>query len=140
MLSRLTVKASSRLTVKASPLRLRLDGRGHTLSTSASREGAGVGGSYVSWLKQGLLQPTILVALGSAGTFAVTWYAELLGLPAQVKQLEKNIDKLEKNIDIKIDALSSKIDSRFDSLNDFKTQLLIRVDKSENRAERRWFG
>ena len=88
MLSRLTVKASSRLTVKASPLRLRLDGRGHTLSTSASREGAGVGGSYVSWLKQGLLQPTILVALGSAGTFAVTWYAELLGLPAQVKQLE----------------------------------------------------
>ena len=140
MLSRLTVKASSRLTVKASPLRLRLDGRGHTLSTSASREGAGVGGSYVSWLKQGLLQPTILVALGSAGTFAVTWYAELFGLPAQVKQLEKNIDKLEKNIDITIDALSSKIDSRFDSLNDFKTQLLIRVDKSENRAERRWLG
>ena len=140
MLSRLTVKASSRLTVKASPLRLRLDGRGHTLSTSASREGAGVGGSYVSWLKQWLLQPTSLGALGSAGTFAVTWYAELSGLPAQVKQLEKNIDKLEKNIDIKIDALSSKIDSRFDSLNDFKTQLLIRVDKSENRAERRWFG
>jgi hypothetical protein len=116
------------------------------LSSSASREGADVGGSYESWRKQ-WLQPAILLSLGTAAVVAGAWYVEILGLPAQVKQVERNIERLEKHIDIKIDALSAstnaKIDalsSKFDSLNDFKIQLLIRMDKSETRSEKRWFG
>lgn len=139
-------------------------GRMLNLSSSAFREGADVGGSYESWRKQ-WLQPASLLSLGAAGVVAGAWYVEILGLPAQVKHIEKTIERLEKNIDIKIDALSTstnakidatnakidalsastnaKIDalsSKFDSLNDFKIQLLIRMDKSETRAEKRWFG
>ena len=131
-------------------------GRVLNLSSSASLEGADVGGSYESWRKP-WLQPAIIVSLGTAALVAVAWYVEILGLPAQVKQLEKNIDiklnalsastnaKIE-STNAKIDALSAstnaKIDalsSKFDSLNDFKIQLLIRMDKSETRAEKRWF-
>jgi outer membrane murein-binding lipoprotein Lpp len=139
-------------------------GRMLNLSSSASREGADFGGSYESWRKQ-WLQPAILLSLGTAAVVAGAWYVEILGLPAQVKQVERNIERLEKHIDIKIDALSTstnakidatnakidalsastnaKIDalsSKFDSLNDFKIQLLIRMDKSETRSEKRWFG
>jgi len=35
----------------------------------------------------------------------------------------------------KIDALGSKIDSKFDALSDLKSQLLIRMDKSEMRVD-----
>ncbi|KAG8463845.1 hypothetical protein KFE25_000013 [Diacronema lutheri] len=104
-----------------------------------------------SWLPN---LPMPIAATGVAATGLLSYiYMELRTYEKQIKGLDtkietqikgldmkmetqiKGLDQKINHLDMKIDMLSETLSSKFDALNDFKTQLLIRMEKSEDRVD-----
>ncbi|KAG8463847.1 hypothetical protein KFE25_000015 [Diacronema lutheri] len=60
---------------------------------------------------------------------------QIKGLDQKINHLDQKMEMQIKGLDQKIDMLSETLSSKFDALNDFKTQLLIRMEKSEDRVD-----
>ncbi|KAG8463849.1 hypothetical protein KFE25_000017 [Diacronema lutheri] len=61
--------------------------------------------------------------------------SQIKGLDMKMETQIKGLDQKINHLDQKIDMLSETLSSKFDALNDFKTQLLIRMEKSEDRVD-----
>ncbi|KAG8463843.1 hypothetical protein KFE25_000011 [Diacronema lutheri] len=60
---------------------------------------------------------------------------QIKGLDMKMEMQIKGLDQKINHLDQKIDMPSEKLSLKFDALNDFKTQLLIRMEKSEDRVD-----
>ncbi|KAG8463841.1 hypothetical protein KFE25_000009 [Diacronema lutheri] len=60
---------------------------------------------------------------------------QIKGLDQKINHLDQKMEMQIKGLDQKMDMLSETLSLKFDALNDFKTQLLIRMEKSEDRVD-----